>query len=651
MASSNTIKEFLVALGVDISSSGVKRFFDTIGSMTQAAAKFSLALEGLAMTLKGALLATASALENLFYIAQRASTTVDNLKELQYGMRAIGLSAEDANSALEGLAMAMRLNPGNESLLRYLGVATRDASGAMRDTTQITGDFVARLSKMPFFIAAQYASMFGINARTLYQLLQNFGQLQAKEKEWRDAAKQVGVDLQDSAVKSKDFMNEMRAVIEVLDLLWIKISTVLIERLKPQLESFRQFLLAHAKDITTFGISIGNSILDASDALLKILPQFDKLVQSTIGWKNALDAAADIIVYRILGPVGLLAKLAIDLYNWYGKAEKEHPFPNQGQGPWTPEQKQKLQKENEGLQEGIKKFLYEIFPSLKNGPLFPGLKNDPLFKDPVQKQSAPGIDQPNNIIPASLVRSVATPKFLEFRQTLLTYVNAAIVELLIEVFSSYGNAQRTGTGNFDPNSVVRVTSRMPVDSADSHAGSSPLGVRQNNPGNIRQWAGAGSANGFAVFPSVMAGMVAMRDNLLAYARRGLDTVSSIISRWAPSSENNTGAYITSLSKMLGVNPNAHLNMRDPNTLAKLMQGITRIEQGYNPYSADTYERAVRMGTSGMPAAGARNEIHLNQKTEVHVHGAEPHSTAREVERKQEQVNASLVRGFRTAVLA
>ena len=47
----------------------------------------------------------------------------------------------------------------------------------------------------------------------------------------------------------------------------------------------------------------------------------------------------------------------------------------------------------------------------------------------------------------------------------------------------------------------------------------------------------------------------MAVNLLTYQRQhGLDTVKGILNRWAPPSENDTGAYVQTVSRALGLRP-------------------------------------------------------------------------------------------------
>ncbi len=105
----------------------------------------------------------------------------------------------------------------------------------------------------------------------------------------------------------------------------------------------------------------------------------------------------------------------------------------------------------------------------------------------------------------------------------------------------------------------------------THEGYFPgsLSYRQNNPGNLRYAGQAGAlpgSAGFAVFPSYDAGLSALKNQIRLDASRGSDaagrpvvTVSDLISSWAPSNENDTGAYIASVSLQTGFDPSAALD--------------------------------------------------------------------------------------------
>jgi hypothetical protein len=109
----------------------------------------------------------------------------------------------------------------------------------------------------------------------------------------------------------------------------------------------------------------------------------------------------------------------------------------------------------------------------------------------------------------------------------------------------------------------------------------------NNPGNIRP---VGSSTGFAHFANPEAGVAAIARQLRIYGSRDhLDTISGIISKYAPSSENNTAAYISDVSKRTGFAAGQHLDLSDQGTLSKLVAAIVGHEQKKGNY--DRYKDA------------------------------------------------------------
>ncbi|HEY3982499.1 structural protein [Cedecea sp.] len=132
---------------------------------------------------------------------------------------------------------------------------------------------------------------------------------------------------------------------------------------------------------------------------------------------------------------------------------------------------------------------------------------------------------------------------------------------------------------------------------------SPRGIRNNNPGNIRwgdDWKGLVPAaqrtdKSFCQFVKPEYGIRAMIVILRNYQRKhGLNTVSGIINRWAPTSENDTQAYISSVAQATGVSPDQRVDTRDSRLMMKLVQAIIKHENGSQPYAFDVLVRAVSL---------------------------------------------------------
>lgn len=115
----------------------------------------------------------------------------------------------------------------------------------------------------------------------------------------------------------------------------------------------------------------------------------------------------------------------------------------------------------------------------------------------------------------------------------------------------------------------------------------PAGIRRKNPGNIRFVAGSppfvgqvGHDGGFCVFADAGKGIRAIAVVLLTYYRRhGIRSIANAISRWAPGTENDTGAYIANVSAWTGYGKDEPLVFADPFVLAKLVAAIIRQEIG------------------------------------------------------------------------
>ena len=143
----------------------------------------------------------------------------------------------------------------------------------------------------------------------------------------------------------------------------------------------------------------------------------------------------------------------------------------------------------------------------------------------------------------------------------------------------------------------------PVDPtpADVTAKGRTIADRFNNPTNLRWAEGYGTHNtksgDFAVFPTLDEGVLASAKQLQIFGTRGINTISDIAKKWAPSNENDTEAYIRHLVKSTGIGAREALNLNDPSILAKLISGMSSKEGAGNRVSEDAVMQ-VFINTSG-----------------------------------------------------
>lgn len=168
-------------------------------------------------------------------------------------------------------------------------------------------------------------------------------------------------------------------------------------------------------------------------------------------------------------------------------------------------------------------------------------------------------------------------------------------------------ATPTAANDYAPPSVLDTITEAiqenivePVKSAVSGV----RGLRNNNPGNIErtgdQWRGMSADQSadprFVVFDAPVWGLRALARILRKYNASGLTTVQAMISKWAPSTENNTSAYAAAVARELGVSPTQQLMLTD-DTMARLMAAIVRHENGQQPYDSGLFAQAIQLERS------------------------------------------------------
>lgn len=122
----------------------------------------------------------------------------------------------------------------------------------------------------------------------------------------------------------------------------------------------------------------------------------------------------------------------------------------------------------------------------------------------------------------------------------------------------------------------------------------PRGIRNKNPGNIRydgtKWRGlVGDDGTFCVFDNPINGIRAIAKIIKTYKARGIETISEIVSTWAPPIENNTPAYIQSVCDAMDKNPTYRPADQD---YPDLIAAIIYHENGQQPYSRDQLNAGV-----------------------------------------------------------
>lgn len=128
----------------------------------------------------------------------------------------------------------------------------------------------------------------------------------------------------------------------------------------------------------------------------------------------------------------------------------------------------------------------------------------------------------------------------------------------------------------------------------------PLGLRNNNPGNLRPgiaWQGVtGENGGFLVFENIAMGIRALATDVGNDIRMdGSNTLISLVYEYAPPSENDTQRYLSRMVALTGFQADQVIPVSAYN-LAKLIRGFITVEVG-DSYTGLVTDADIQEGLS------------------------------------------------------
>ena len=615
-AETDIIREFLVSLGFRIDKVGLESFVKGITAASAAVFASVTAIE--------------DNLEKLYFASQRTKASAENIRAFGFSLSQMGSSAGAALDTIENLARFMRNSPGANGLIQSLGVQTQGANGQLRDTSEILQDLGKQFANMPYYRANAYAQALGIDEKTLMALRQGLGDFGEDYKQMLAAA---GLDLEGATKRSHEFMVQTRTLGSAFVILGQKIADSLSTRLSDGIKKFREGLVDNFDKITDVIAKVISGVLWLADTISTLALRAMQAIGTIVDWFNSFDESTKKVLIGLglliagwkllntvflstpLGRLALLATALLTLYDDY-RVWKEGGKSLIDWSVWETQ----IDKAMFGLSKlgNMLRALGKMAQDAWRGN-WSALPAD--WEDAKAALAAKDAGGGN---PQAQINAYKTDGGVKLSRGAQARVDAA----------NASNDEEFGT-------IIEIPDA-----------SQPRGIRNNNPGNLefRNQPGAVPEPGsgrFARFRSAEEGLAQLADQLRRYGSRGIDTVSAIISKYAPSIENDTPGYTGTVARSLGVDSNSKLNLNDPTVVQGLMGAIIQVENGRNPYSREQLAAASGVGAAGAPGG---NPVSISQSTTIHVAGgSNPEAAGQAVAGQQDGVNQRLVRNMRSAV--
>lgn len=187
MANENILRSYLMSIGFKIDEEGYRKFKRSQEDVEKGSKNLATSLEkfGTIAAASAGVLATSvvkitERLSALYYSSELANSSAQNLNAFKSAAEQIGISAEQAQSTVMGLAGALRTMPGLAGILKAMNI------NPDQDKVQVLIQLIDKLHTLPYAQAVQYAKLFGIDEPTLKLMedhREELGRLFAKYQE------------------------------------------------------------------------------------------------------------------------------------------------------------------------------------------------------------------------------------------------------------------------------------------------------------------------------------------------------------------------------------------------------------------------------------------------------------------------------------
>lgn len=323
---SDNVRDFFVGLGFKVDGSSQQTFTDALNKATLRAKLLGDGIEAAARAIAHAVAEMSKDFERLYYQSQRTNASVAGIKALSYALTQFGTSGDNAAASVASFGKAVATNPSGESLLKTLGVQTRTASGQLRDTTTLMGEFGQALKRYPVYVREQYANMLGVDYETMRALTDQPEKLRAAGAEQRRYAAMIGLNQDEAAEKGKNFMQGLRRLQMVISLVAEKILSDLAPALQKFVDGITEWIAKNPDQIAATMEAIAKGAVAFAEALFAIarelapvLVKFGEFSAALTG-HGSVQGAMEVLAAFMVGSwvVRILAAFGAVSVGWAG---------------------------------------------------------------------------------------------------------------------------------------------------------------------------------------------------------------------------------------------------------------------------------------------------------------------------------------------
>lgn len=199
----SVLQEYLVSLGFNVDQAKLRSFDAAIKGTSKSMAALGAEVVGTGIALTEMVERVAQQFSELYYLSQQTHSTIASLDAVSYAAQQVGISSQEATSAVASFAAQMRHNPGVKNLVEAM-VGKGDPEAQMRG-------IIKRLSaQYPEYVAISMAQQqFGIPENVFLNYRNNMKVLEEAEADHIKRMREAGLNADEVGERFNAFTRVM----------------------------------------------------------------------------------------------------------------------------------------------------------------------------------------------------------------------------------------------------------------------------------------------------------------------------------------------------------------------------------------------------------------------------------------------------------
>lgn len=280
----NVIDEFLVAISYKVEGEAQMR--DAVRTATIQARLLTDAMEKMLQGLFDMFHRVSENMDKMYFAAQRANVTVEQLREMGYAAQQAGSSLEAFQKTGEKLREMFAANPFHKQALAHMLGIDLDNKQAIKEAggvVEYLGTAIARLYEKKPAAAMVLAQRYGFTIQQLDALRDpRHKELLAEMHELSKGP--LGVNEE----RRSEYEFQKTRLQEIVNRIIMKFEATFIEKYAHLVNQFANFLLSHGEQIADVLAKIAAALIEVAMVIGNFALTVDHFISRTVGWKNAL---------------------------------------------------------------------------------------------------------------------------------------------------------------------------------------------------------------------------------------------------------------------------------------------------------------------------------------------------------------------------